>query len=164
MKKQESISQGTPKKGQGEKDEQRKKKKNEDPKPKGMMREKSAIKKVKVPKAIRIHTPSDSGEIPPSQGQTAADKEIEVETDQNLKVAEDTIPGSKGDPQSQPEALINNQNVSDEIKQDSTQKGDDAPKAEKKGDSLNGPEVEAKEVYFVLFSNFNFFILPFSLT
>jgi hypothetical protein len=77
-----------------------------------------------------------------------------VEKDQHIKVAEDKIPGPKDDPKPQPEVLIKDQNVTDEIKQDSAQKGGDAPNAEKKGDSLTNPEVENKEVYFILFSNF----------
>jgi hypothetical protein len=159
----EVATQGTPKKDQGGKEEKRKKKKNEDPRPKAIVREKSAIKKAKVPKAIRIHTPSDSGEIPKSQDKPATEKEIVVEKDQHIRVAEDKIPGPKDDPKSQPEALIKGQNVTDEMKQDSTQKGGDAPNAEKKGDSLTNPEVETKEVYFALFSNFNFFTLSFGL-
>jgi hypothetical protein len=154
MKNQEVVAQGTPKKDQWGKEERRKKKKNEDPRPKAIVREKSAIKKAKVPKAIRIYTSSDSGEIPKSQDEPATEKEIVVEKDQHIKVAEDKIPGPKDDPKPQPEVLIKDQNVTDEIKQDSAQKGGDAPNAEKKGDSLTNPEVENKEVYFILFSNF----------
>jgi hypothetical protein len=150
MKNQEIVAQGTPKKDQGEKEERRKKKKNEDHRSK-------AIKKAKVPKAIRIHTPSDSGEIPKSQDKPTTEKEIVVEKDQHLNVAEDKVPGPKDDPKPQPEPLIKDQKVTDEIKRDSMQKGGDAPNAEQQGDSLTNPEVETKEVYFTLFSNFNFF-------
>jgi hypothetical protein len=155
-KKQEPIVQEAPKKDQGEKDERRRKKKNEDPRPKAIMREKSAIKKSKVPKAIRIHTPSDSSEIPKSQDKPATTKEIVVEKDPHIKVAEDKVPGPKDDPKPQPEPLIKDQNITDEIKRDSMQKGGDVPNAEQQGDSLTNPEVETKEVYFTLFSNFSF--------
>jgi hypothetical protein len=149
MKNQETVAQGTPKKDQGEKEERRKKKKNEDHRPK-------AIKKAKVPKAIRIHTPSDSGEIPKSQDNPTTEKEIVVEKDQHLKLAEDKVPGPKDDPKPQPEPLIKYQNVTDEIKRDIMQKGGDVPNAEQQGDSLTNPDVETKEVYFTLFSNFSF--------
>jgi hypothetical protein len=108
------------------------------------VREKSAAKRTKVHKALKIS--SDSGEIPKSQDDTA--KEMVVEKDQAVKVAVDKIPGPEDDPKSQSEALIKDQNVTDEMKQDGMQKGGDAPNAEKKGDSLTNPEVEAKEVYF----------------
>jgi hypothetical protein len=153
----EVATQGTPKKDQGGKEEKRKKKKNEDPRPKSIAREKSAIKQAKVPKAIRIHTPSDSGEISQSQAQPPIEKENVVETDQHLKVAEHKTPGPKDNPKPQPEALVKDQNVTDEMRQDSAQKDGDASNAEKKGDSLTNPEVETKEVRFTLLSNFNFF-------
>jgi uncharacterized phage infection (PIP) family protein YhgE len=120
------------------------------------MREKSVIKKSKVPKAIRIHTPSDSSEIPKSQDKPSTAKEIVVEKDPHIKVAEDKVPGPKDDPKPQPEPSIKDQNVTDGTKQDSVQKGGDAPNVEQQGGSLTNPEVEIKEVCFALISNFNF--------
>jgi hypothetical protein len=152
----ETATQGTPKKDQGAKEEKRKKKNNEDPRPKANVREKSAPKRTKVHKTLKIS--SDSGEIPKSQDTLAIAKEIEK--DQHMEVAEDKIPGTKDDPKPQSESLIKDQDVADETKQDGTKKGGDAPNAEKENDSLTGPEVEAKEVYFALFSNFNFSYYP----
>jgi hypothetical protein len=159
MKKQDSFAQGTPKKDQGEREEKRKKKKNEDPRPKAIVREKSAAKRTKVHKALKIS--SDSGENPNSQEGTA--KANVVEKDQAVKVAGDKIAGPEDDPKPQSETLIKDQNITDEKKQDGMQRDGDAPNAEKKGDALTGPEVEAKEVFLVLFSNFNFFIFFFNL-
>jgi hypothetical protein len=106
-----------------------------------------------VHKALKIS--SDSGENPNSQDDIA--KGNVVKKDQAVKVVEDRVPRPEDDPKSKSETLIKDQNVIDEMKQDSMQRGGDAPNAEKKGDSLTGPEVEAKEVYFALFSNFNLF-------
>jgi hypothetical protein len=106
-----------------------------------------------VHKALKISSNSD--ENPNSQDDTA--KKNVVEKDQAVKAAEDKIAGPEGDPAPQSETLIKDQNVTDEKKQDGMQRDGDAPNAEKKGDPLTGPEVEAKEVYFALFSNFKFF-------
>jgi hypothetical protein len=154
----ETATQGTPKKDQGAKEEKRKKKNNEDPRPKANVREKSAAKRTKVHKALKIS--SDSGEIPKSQDTLATTKENVIEKDQHMEVAKDEIPGTKDDPKPQSESLIKDQDVTNEMKQDGTQKGGDAPNAEKEKDSLTDPEVEAKEVYFALFSNFNFSYYP----
>jgi hypothetical protein len=144
MKNQDTDAQGTPKKDQGAKEERRKKKKNEDPRPK-------TVKKAKVPKAIRIHTPSGSGEIPQSQDKPITEKKIVVEKDQHLNVAEDKVLGPKDDPKPQPEPSIKDQKVTDETKRDSLQKGGDAPNAEQQGDSLTNSEVETKEVISLYF-------------
>jgi hypothetical protein len=116
---------------------------------------KSAIKKSKVHKALKIHTCSESGGNPNSQNDTA--KNNVVEKDQAVKVAEDKTVGPEGDPAPQSETLIKDQKVTNEEKQDDMQRDEDDPNAEKKGDPLTGPEVEAKEVYFTLFFYFNLF-------
>jgi hypothetical protein len=61
-------------------------------------REKSTIKKTKVHKALKIHTPSDSGEIPKPKEDPVPAKEKLVEKDQNIKIAEDKVSGPKEDP------------------------------------------------------------------
>jgi hypothetical protein len=140
-------------------EEKKKKKKNEDPRPKANVREKSAAKRPKVHKALK--TSSNSGEKPNSQDDAA--KGDVVEKDQTVKAAGEKIDGPEDDPAPHSETLIEDQNATDAKKQDSTQKGDDAPNAEKEKDSLTEPEVEAKEVYFALFSNFNFLSYPLNL-
>jgi hypothetical protein len=154
----ETATQGTPKKDQAAKEEKRKKKNNEDPRPKANVREKSAPKRTKVHKALKIS--SDSGEISKSQDTLATAKDNVIEKDQHMEVAEDNIPGTKDDPKPQSESLIKDQDVINEMKQNGTQKGGDAPNVEKEKDSLTDPEVEAKEVYFALFSNFIFSHYP----
>jgi hypothetical protein len=114
MKKQDSFAQGTPKKDQGEREEKRKKKKNEDPRPKAIVREKSAAKRTKVHKALKIS--SDSGEIPKSQDTLATAKDNVIEKDQHIEVVEDNIPGTKDDPKPQSESLIKDQDVTNEMK------------------------------------------------
>jgi hypothetical protein len=153
MKKQESVAQETPKKDQGDKMERRKKKKNEDPRPVATVGEKLVIKKTKVHKALRIHDPSDSGEIPKPQEKPAPEKEIVVEQDQNTNVAGNKVSGPKNDPKPQPEPLVEDQDASNEEQQEHVQKDDtnlmqNAPNSEEKNDVLTNPEVEEKEVYF----------------
>jgi hypothetical protein len=121
---------------------------------------KSAIKKSKVHRALKIHTSSETDGNPNPQSDTA--KNIVVEKDQAVKVAQDKTAEPKGDPAPQSETLIKDQQVTDEGKQDDTQQGEDAPNAEN-GDPITGPEVEAKEVYFTIFFNFKFSILSFNL-
>jgi hypothetical protein len=148
MKKQEPAAQGTPKKDQGEKDERRKKKKNEDPKPKATVGERSATKKTKVHKALKIHTPSDSGEIPKPKENPASEKEIVVEKDHNIKVAE-KVSGPKDTPKPQPEPMVEGQDALNEhVQKDDTNLMPNAPNSEEKNDALPNPEVKDKEVYF----------------
>jgi hypothetical protein len=125
------------------------------------MREKSAIKKTKVHRALKIHTSSDSGEIPKPKENPAPEKETLVEKDQNIKVAEDKVSGPKEDPLPQSEPLVEDQNATNEGKQENVQKDNtilmqDAPNSEQKDDSLTNPEVKDKEVDFIFFSNFIF--------
>jgi hypothetical protein len=128
------------------------------------VREKSTIKKTKVHKALKIHTSSDSGEIPKPKENPAPEKKTLVEKDQHINVAEDSVSGPKDDPKPQPEPLVEDQNASNEEQQENVQNDgtilkQDAPNSEQKNDSLTNPEVEDKEVYFILFSNFIFFFL-----
>jgi hypothetical protein len=125
------------------------------------VREKSAIKKTKVHKALKIHTSSDSGEIPKPKENPAPEKETLVEKDQPIKVAEDKVSGPKDDPKPQPEPLVEDQDATNEEQQENVQKDgiilkQNAPNSEHKSDSLTNPEVEDKEVYFNLFSNYIF--------
>jgi hypothetical protein len=64
-KTEEPKAQQTPKKDQG--DERRKKKKNEEKEAGVIVREKTVIKRAKVPRALKIHTPSDSEGSPKPQ-------------------------------------------------------------------------------------------------
>jgi hypothetical protein len=86
------------------------------------VREKSAIKKTKVHKALKIHTSSDSGEIPKPKENPVPEKEKLVEKNQNIKVAEDKVSGPKEDPLPQPEPLVEDQNATNEGNQDNVQK------------------------------------------
>jgi hypothetical protein len=163
LKKQEPVAQGTPKKDQGERDERRKKKKNEDPRPKSTtMREKSAVKKTKVHKALKIRTSSESGEGPKPTENPAAETEIVVEQDQNINAAREKVPGPKETPKPQPEPMVKGKDASDEgqqghVQKDNTNLEQNAPNSEEKEDTLNHSEVEGKKVYFNLFLNFIFF-------
>jgi hypothetical protein len=67
------------------------------------VREKSAIKKTKVHKALKIHTSSDSGEIPKPKETPAQEKEILVEKDQDTNAKGDDVSRPKGDPLPQSE-------------------------------------------------------------
>jgi hypothetical protein len=161
LKKQEPVAQETPRNDQGEKDERRKKK-NEDPRPKAIVREKSAIKKTKVHKALKIHTSNDSAEVPKPTEKPASEKEIVVEQDQNINVAEEGVFGPKETPKPQPEPMVEGQDASTEgqqghVQKDNTNLKQNAPNSEEKNDTLNHSEVEGKEVYFNLFPNSIFF-------
>jgi hypothetical protein len=125
------------------------------------VREKSAIKKTKVHKALKIHTSNDSGETLKPTETPAQEKEVLVEKDQTTDAKGDGNSGPKGDPLPQPEPLVDDQNAANEGKQDNVQKDgtilmQDAPNAEQKNDSLTDPEVKDKEVNFIFFSNFIF--------
>jgi hypothetical protein len=115
---------------------------------------KSAIKKPKVHRVLKIHTSSESGGNPNSPSGTA--KKDMVEQDQTVKAAEDEAAGPKGDPAPQSDTLVKDQKVTDEGKQNDTQKSEDAPNIEKEGDPTTDPEIEAKEVYFILCLTLNF--------
>jgi hypothetical protein len=121
-KKPESKTHGAPSKDQGEKDERRKKKKNEGKKPEVTVREKSAIKKTKVHRALKIHTSSDSGEALKPTETPAQEKEILVETDQTTNASGDGNSGPKGDPLPQPKPLVEDQNAVNKGTQDNVQK------------------------------------------
>jgi hypothetical protein len=156
---EEPKVQQAPTKDQG--DERRKKKKNEEKRADVVVKVKSAIKKSKVHRALKIHTSSESGDNPTLQSDTA--KKDVVEQDQTVETAEEETVGPKGDPAPQSETLIKDQKISDEGKQNDQQGNEDAPNTEKENNNLTGPEVEAKEVYFALFSNFNFLSYPLNL-
>jgi hypothetical protein len=126
------------------------------------VREKKTIKKTKVHKALKVHTSNDSGEISKPKENPAPEKKTLVEKDQHINVAEDRVSGPKDDPKPQPEPLVEDQNASNEEQQENVQNDgtilkQDAPNSERKNDSLTNPEVEDREVYLVLFSNFIFF-------
>jgi hypothetical protein len=108
MKKQEPIAQDVPKKDQGDEDEKRKKKKNEEKELVVTLREKSVIKRTKVPRVLKIHSSSDSDQAP--NPKDILEKEILVEKDQSTKIDND-IPGPKEDPLPQPTSLVEDQNA-----------------------------------------------------
>jgi hypothetical protein len=154
---EENTAQQAPTKDQGE--EKRKKKKNENKRADVVVKVKSTIKKSKVHRALKIHTSSESGGNPTPQSDTA--KNDVVEQDQTVKTAGEEIAGPKGDPASQSETLVKDQKINDEGKQNDQQGNEDAPNTEKKKENLTVPEVEATEVYFTLFFQFQtFHIIP----
>jgi hypothetical protein len=157
-KKPESKTHGAPSKDQGEKDERRKKKKNEGKKPEVTVREKSAIKKTKVHRALKIHTSSDSGEALKPTETPAQEKEILVETDQTTNAEGDSNSGPKENPLPQTKPLVEDQDVANQGTQDNVQKDgttlmQNAPNVGR-NDSLTDPEVENKEVNFIFFFSF----------
>jgi hypothetical protein len=112
---EETIAQQVPTKDQGE--EKGKKKKIESKRADVVVKVKSAIKKSKVHRALKIHTPSDSGGSPTPQNEIA--KNDVVEPDQTVNTEGEATAGPKGD--------------------------------------STVPEVETKEVYFTLVSQFQVF-------
>jgi type IV secretory pathway VirB10-like protein len=123
------------------------------------VREKSVVKRTKVPRALKIHTPSDSDETPKSKETPVPEKEVLVEKDQDTN-ANDDVSGPKESPLPQPEPLVEDQNATNEGQQDNVQKDNttlmqDAPNAEQKKDTHTNPEARDKEVDFT-FSNFTF--------
>jgi hypothetical protein len=85
-----------------------------------------------------------------------------VEKDQQINVAEDKVPGPKGDPKPQLEPLVEDQNApnkeqQENVQDDGTILNQDAPNSEQKNDSLTNPEVEEKEVYLIIIYNFIIF-------
>jgi hypothetical protein len=130
------------------------------------VREKSAIKKTKVHKALKIRTSSDSGENPKPKETLVPEKEVLVEKDQSTSTQKDGAPGPKEDPLLENEPLVEDQSANDEGKQDHVQKDGitlmtDDPNAEKKEDeSLTNSEVKDKKVSFTLFSQLYSFFEP----
>jgi hypothetical protein len=102
-----------------------------------------------VHKTLKIHTPSDSGEIPKPKETPAQEKETLVEKDQNINVEENKVYGPKEDPLSQPEPLVEDHNARNEGKQD-------APNTEKENDYITNHEVKDTEVIPFSFPNFIF--------
>jgi hypothetical protein len=70
------------------------------------VREKSAIKKTKVHKALKIRTSSDSGENPKPKETLVPEKEVLVEKDQSTSTQKDGAPGPKEDPLLENEPLV----------------------------------------------------------
>jgi hypothetical protein len=116
-----------------------KKKKNEEKRAGVIVREKSAIKKNKVHKALKIRTSSESGGTPKPEKTLTQDKEGLVEEDQNTTAKGDNDSMPQGDPMPQPKPLIETQNVTNEGNQDKVQEDGNAPNA----------EVKNKEVHFI---------------
>jgi hypothetical protein len=116
---EEPKAQQTPTKVQG--DEGRKKKKKEKKEIRASLREKTVIKKTKVPRVLKIHTPSDSEESPKPK-----------DTPQQEPMVEDP--------------MITNQGKQDNVQDDGTILMSDAPNAEERDDALNDPGVEGKKV------------------
>jgi hypothetical protein len=151
---EENTAQQAPTKDQWE--EKRTKKKSENKRADAVVKAKPTIKKSKVPRALKIHTSSESGGNLTPRSDTA--KNDVVELDQTVKPVGEETAGPKGDPASQLETLVKDRKLDDEGKQNDQQGNEDAPNTEKEKDNLTVPEVEAKEVYFTLFFNFKFSI------
>jgi hypothetical protein len=108
------------------------------------------IKKTKVLRALKIHTPSDSEESPKPKETPAPDKENVVEKGQNTNINKDA-PGPKETLSPQPEPMVEdpmatNQGKQDNVQDDGTILMHDAPNAEARDDALNDPGVEGKKV------------------
>jgi hypothetical protein len=134
IRKRKKTSSSISQKGDEENDdhqakEAKKKKKFEEKEVKGKLREKKVIKKSKVPRALRIHTSTDSEESPKPKEVPAQEEEAVVEKDQHMNV-EDNL--QSGDPTFTP----------------------NAPSAQAKDFPLIDPEVEGKKVYPIRFSSF----------
>jgi hypothetical protein len=117
---------------------------------------KSAIKKSKVHRVPKIHTSSESDGNPTPQSD-AVMKDV-VEQNQNVKATEEETAGPKDNLAPHSEILVKDHKINDEGKQDNAQPNEDAPNAEKNGNPIINPEVEAKEVYFTLLSTLHFHI------
>jgi hypothetical protein len=123
------------------------------------VREKSAIKKAKVHKALKIHTSSDGGEALKPTETPAQGKEILVETDQTTNAEGDSHSGPKENPLPQTKPLVEDQNVANQGTQDNVQK--DGPTLMRnapnvgRNNSPTDPEVEDKEVNFIFFFSFS---------
>jgi hypothetical protein len=149
---EEPKSQLTSSKDQG--GERRKKKKHEGKKAEIAVKVKSAIKKSKVHRVLKIHVSSESDGNPSPQNK--ASKKDVVKQDQTTKTAEEEVDGPQGNPAPHSETLVNDQPITDEGKQDNAQPSENAPNAEKNGNPTIDPEVEGKEVCSTLLSISNF--------
>jgi hypothetical protein len=124
-------------KDQKKKEERRKeKKKDEKRAPTVIMREKSAIKKTKVPKALKIHTPNDSDEVPSPKEKPTPSRETLVEKDQVTSAVSNGASGPKESPLPEKEPVV---------KEDQNDKG---------GDQQDGKD---KEVNFTFSFKLYFF-------
>jgi hypothetical protein len=109
------------------------------------MKVKSAIKKPKVLRALKIRASSESGGDPTPQ--TNASENKVVKPDQLTRTSEEQVDGPQGDPAPQSENLVNDEPIIDGGKTDDAQPGNDAPNAEKGGNLQTRLEVEeGKEV------------------
>jgi hypothetical protein len=109
-----------------------------------------------VHRVLKIHTSSESDGNPTPQSD-AVMKDV-VEQNQNVKATEEETAGPKDNLRPHSEILVNDHKINDEGKQDNVQPNEDAPNAEKNGNPIINPEVEAKEVYFTLLSTLHFHI------
>jgi hypothetical protein len=100
------------------------------------MREKSAIQKTKVHKALKITTPEDSDDSPGPKENPLPEKEPMVETDQN--------------------ACVEGENES--VQKDNTTHAEDAPNSEKKNDSPNTSDKNGNEVNLIFFPQISLFL------
>ncbi|KAK2449848.1 hypothetical protein QL285_009003 [Trifolium repens] len=107
------------------------------------MKVKSAIKKPKVLRELKIRASSESGGDPTPQ--TNASENKVVEQDQLTKTSEEQVDGPQGNPAPHSETLVNDEPIIDGGKTDDAQPGNDAPNAEKGGNPQTSPEVEERE-------------------
>jgi hypothetical protein len=118
------------------------------------MREKSAIKKTKVPKALKIHTPNDSDEAPSPKEKPTPSRETLVEKDHVTSAASNGASGPKESPLPEKEPVVEeDQNGKAGDQQDGWKKGSltfaaNAPNAKGIDDSLTNPDGKDKEVNF----------------
>lgn len=120
------------------------------------------IKKTKVHRALKIHTPSDSEESPRPKENPAPEREAVVEKDQPVNEDKE-VPGSKDDPLPITQPLVEDQCAAKEGKEDNFQSDgttftQHAPNAEEKDNTLNDPEVEGKKVCSIHFPFFTFLL------
>jgi hypothetical protein len=151
-------------KDQGEREKRRKKKRHEEKAPVITMREKSTIKKVKVPRVLKIHTSSDSGETHVLKENLALEKEVLVEKDQIASAEGNDASRPKENllPEKEP-VVEEDQNADAGGRQDDGQKDNttlvgDAPNTDKKTDSptlstKNGNEVILISSLSLIFSS-----------
>ncbi|WJX77585.1 hypothetical protein P8452_60878 [Trifolium repens] len=107
------------------------------------MKVKSAIKKPKVHRALKIRTSSESGGDPTPQ--TNASEQNVVEQDQLTKTSAEQVDGPQGNPAPRSETLANDEPINDGGKKDDAQPGNNAPNAEKGGNLQTSPEVEEEK-------------------
>jgi hypothetical protein len=150
-----------------EHDEEKKKKKKDEKKKAGTtLREKTVVKKSRVPRVLKIHSSNDEDEdknLGPKDTPQPEEAEKLVEEDQNKAVEEGGTSIPQGTlPQQVP--LVEDQVGIDEGQKDNVQS--DSPNAEPNVPVAEGgeyapkhPEVEGKEVNTVYFPYLNFFQL-----